>query len=166
MILIGIGLVAGGRYVYNLTRTQNKAAVQLGGRVHKMTMQGIELLVSFNIKNPGNSSMEMAIPLIKLFHSGTLLGASSMTQVDIPDATKGSNGRIRIPANSETGVISTIILLPYLSLTGLGANLVATLKDRLKGGSQKVKFTVETNTTIFTPLGGEIPYDDKQVIAV
>ncbi len=167
------GIIIGGiaafliRYVYNLKRAENKTAVALGARVHKLSTQGVELHVDYNIKNPSASAMEMAIPLIKLFHKGTLLASSSLTPyiMNTSQQQSVSNDRVRIGAYSETGIITSRILIPYLSMVSLGTDLFKALKDRLNGGAQKVKMTVEVNTTIFTALAN-IPYDDRQTIEI
>ncbi|MBL4862191.1 MAG: hypothetical protein JKY09_04130 [Crocinitomicaceae bacterium] len=162
-ILIGGAVFFTGRYLISLNRASKKVVVQISGRVHKVTLKGIEVFLDYNIKNPTRSNMEMAVPLIKLSHAGQVLVSSSMALVDIPDATKSANGRIKIKPFQETGTITTSVLLPYLSLIGVRANLVATLKDRLNGGEKKIKFVIETNTMIFTSVGN-FPYDEKQVI--
>lgn len=168
-ILVGAtaaGLIWGIRYYNNLRRTEKKTAVVLGVRAPKLSWKGLELVVEFNILNPGNEDVIMAKPLIKFTHKGSQLGTSSYDQMDIPDAIKTSKGHIRIPRSGETGIISTPVLLPIFSLAGAGANLVAILEDRLKGGSKVAKFDVEVNTTIFAVGGIQVPYDDKQVIAI
>lgn len=166
-ILIGGVVFFGGRYLLSLNRASKKAVVQVGGRVHKVTFAGIVVVINYNIKNPTNASMEMAVPLIKLSHNGKLLASSSMELVEIPEDAQSANGRIMIKPNEETGNIATSILLPYLSLIGLGASLIASLKDRLNASSdeKKIKFEIETNSTIYTKVG-RYPYEDKQIINV
>lgn len=166
--LIGAGVVLawGGHYFWNALRTQNQAAVVIRAAAEKMTWDGIMIRARFNIKNPGNRPIVMAIPLIKILYKGSLLGASSLSEVDIPDAAKDSQGRMLIPANGETGVISTRITFPLLSMVGLGANLVAIIKGRIKGEGEKVKLNVETLSTIYTPVGAQLAYSDKQVIEI
>lgn len=166
------GIIIGGiaafviRYIYNLKRAENKTAVAIGARVHKLLTQGVELHVDYNIKNPSASNMEMAIPLIKLFHKGTLLASSSLDPfITKTGQTSVSGDRIRIGAHSETGIITSRILVPYLSMVGLGTDLFKALRDRLDGGNQKVKLDVEVNTTLFTKLAN-IPYDDRQTIEI
>ncbi|GAB5419159.1 MAG: hypothetical protein Crog4KO_06670 [Crocinitomicaceae bacterium] len=165
------GIIIGGiaafliRYVYNLKRAENKTAVALVARVHKLTTQGVELHVDYNIKNPSASAMEMAIPLIKLYHKGTLLASSSLAPFIMNTGQSVSNDRVQIGAHSETGIITSRILIPYLSMIGLSTDLFKALKDRLNGGTQKVKMDVEVNTTIFTNLAN-IPYDDRQTIEI
>lgn len=162
----GIALLWGGHYFLNAQRTKNQAAVVIGAKAQEMNWQGAVISVKFNIKNPGNRQIEMAIPLIKIMYKGSLLGTSSMSEVDIPDAAKSSKGRMLIPANGETGDISTTITFPLLSMVGFGANLVAIIKNRIKEEGEKVKLNVETISTIYTPVGVQYAYNDKQVIAV
>lgn len=155
-----------GRFIYNLKRAESKTAVQVGGRVHKLTTQGAELFINYNIKNPSASVMEMAVPLITLKYKGTLLASSSMTPMILPSGVSvNSKGRIPIGAHSETGVITTKVLIPYLSMVGLGVDLVKLMQDRINGGDTKIKLTSEVNTSIFAgPL--TIPYDDVQTLTI
>lgn len=164
---IAIGAMAffGVRYLYNLKRAENKVAVQVGARVNKLTTQGVELYFDYNVKNPTASKMEMAIPLVKLYHGGSMIASSSLVPFIMPSTASEVSGRIPIGAYKETGTITSKILLPYLSMIGLGADLVKALKNRLNGGTSKVKMKVEVNTTIFTPFAN-IPYDDIQTIEI
>jgi len=165
------GIIIGGiaafvfRYIYNLKRAENKTAVELNARVHRFTTQGVELHLDYNVKNPTASNMEMAIPLIKLFRKGSLLASSSLAPFITNTGQSVSSNRIRIAPYSESGVITSRILIPYLSMIGLGTDLVKALKARLAGGTEKVKLDVEVNTTIFTGLAN-IPYDDRQTIEI
>src|SRR5688500_2585724 len=167
IIAIGGAVFLGGRYLFSLKRTGNKAVVQVGGKVDKVTISGVVVELKFNIKNPTRSNIEMAIPLIKLSHDGKILASSSMALVEIPVESQSDNGRIRILPYKETGTITTSILLPFLSLIGTGANLVTRLKNKLDPAAQQVtiKFEIETNSTIYTSLG-DYPYDDKSIIDV
>ena len=165
-IAIGGIVILVGRFIYNLKRAENKAAVQVGGRVHKLTTQGVELFIDYNIKNPSESVMEMAIPLITLKYKGALLASSSMTPMILPSGVSVNNaGRIPIGAHSETGVITTKVLIPYLSMVGLGVDLVKLIGDRIKGGDTEIKLNSEVNTSIYAgPL--TIPYDDVQTLTI
>ena len=168
LIILGVGglVILGGRYLWQLNRAGNKAVVEVNGRVHKVTMNGINVEISFNIKNPANVSIEMAPPLVKLIHNSKVLASTSLRLVDIPENAK-ANGRIWIAPHSETGAIITSITLPYLSLIGAGAELISKLKDKLNPDkeAEPVEFEIETNSTVFTKVGS-VPYDDKQVITI
>lgn len=167
IIAIGGAVFLGGRYLFSLNRAGNKAVVQLGGKVEKVTIEGVVVVLKYNIKNPTRSSIEMAAPLIKLSHNGKILASSSLALVEIPEDVRSTNGRIKILPYKETGIITTSILLPFLSLIGTGANLITRLKNRLNpdADQQTVKFDVETNSTVFTQVGS-YPYDDKVTIEV
>ncbi|MEZ4921868.1 MAG: hypothetical protein R2780_01740 [Crocinitomicaceae bacterium] len=167
-IILGVGglLFMGGRYLWQLNQAGNKAVVEVSGRVHKVMLNGIVVVVNYNIKNPANVVIELATPLIKLSHNNKVIASSSMSIVDVPEDAK-ANGRIRIAPHSETGVIETSVLLPYLSLIGAGASLITKLKDRLNSGEEEkepIEFEIETLSTVFTKIGS-VPYDDKQVIS-
>ncbi|GAB5417607.1 MAG: hypothetical protein Crog4KO_25920 [Crocinitomicaceae bacterium] len=155
-----------GRFIYNLKRAENKTAIELGGRVHKLTTQGVELHIDYNIKNPSASNMEMAIPLIKLNYKGANIASSSLTPfITNTNTALTSANRIRINQFSETGTITAKILVSYLSMAGLGLDLFKVLEDRLNGGDKAVELEYEVNTTIFTNAVN-LPYDDKQTIKI
>ena len=167
VILIGGAVFLGGRYLLSLNRASKKAVVQVSANVHRVTFEGVEVVLKYNIKNPTRTSIEMAAPLITLSHNGKVLASSSMALVEIPEDVRTTNGRIRILPFKETGIIATSILLPYLSLIGAGANLITALKNRLNAESEEetVKFEVATTSTVFTKVGS-YPYDDKAIIEV
>lgn len=167
LIILGVGGLAflGGRYLWQLNRAGNKAVVEVSGRVHKVALNGVEVVVNYNIKNPANVMIEMATPLVKLSHNKKIIASTSMALVDVPENAK-ANGRIRISPHSETGEIQTSVLLPYLQLIGAGGSLFTKLKERLTNSSteqEPIEFEIETVSTVFTKLGS-VPYDDKQVI--
>jgi len=167
IILIGGAVFLGGRYLYSLNRAGKKAVVQVGGRVHKVTFEGVEVVLKYNIKNPTNSSIEMAAPLITLTHEGKVLASSSMSLVEIPEDVRSTNGRIKVLPFKETGIITTSILLPFLSLIGAGANLVTVLKNKLNAQAEQesVTFEVNTTSTVFTKIGS-YPYDDTETVTI
>ena len=138
-ILIGGAVFLGGRYLYALNRAGKKVIVQVGGRVHKVTLTGVEVVLKYNIKNPTNTGIEMAAPLISLSHNSKILASSSMALVEIPEDVRTTNGRIKIKPFKQTGEITTSILIPHLSVIGAGANLFSILKDRLNANSQDKK---------------------------
>lgn len=167
IIVIGGAVFLGGRYLFSLNRAQNKAVIEASGKVDKVALNGVWVELKFNIKNPTNSNIEMAIPLVKLSHDGKILASSSMALVEIPEAVRTANGRIRIVPYNETGIISTKILLPLISLVGTGANLLTRLKNKLDPSAEQVavKFQVEINSTVFTAVGN-YPYDSISTIEV
>ncbi len=166
-IVIGGLVYFGGRYLFSLNRAGSKAVVQVGARVHKLAMEGVVVVLKYNIKNPTRASIEMAAPLVKLSYNGKVLASSSMALVEIPEDVRSTNGRIRILPFKETGEITTSITIPYLSLVGAGAVLLARLKNRLDPDAEQVKtkFNIETTSTVFTQLGS-YPFDDKAVVEV
>ena len=167
--IIGVGVLAffGGRYLWQLSRTGSKAVVAVSGRVHKATLEGVEVILKYNIKNPTKTSIEMAVPLIKLSHNGKVLASTSMSLVEIPEDVRSTNGRIKILPFKETGQITTSLLVPYLTVVGAGANLFSILQSRTEEGSDEkpIEFEIETISTVFTKVGS-IPYDDKVTVTI
>jgi len=76
------------------------------------------------------------------------------------------SGNIIIKPLSETGFISTRMLIPYLSLLGAGANLLQRLKATMAGEEDSsVKLQVATTSQVHSNLG-TFPYDDLVTIEV
>ncbi len=166
--IVGAGIAFfGGRYLFQLHRAGKKVVVSVGGRVHKVTLEGVVVVMNYNIKNPTQSSIEMSTPLIQLAYNGTVLASSSMSLVEVPEEVKSAKGRIIIRPFKETGIITTSILLPTLSLLGTGAKLLPLLKKRLLSGSDedKIAFEIATTANVFTKIGS-YPYDEKVTVNI
>lgn len=166
--IIGAGIAFwGGRHLYQLHRAGKKVVVSVGGRVHKVSFEGVVVVMNYNIKNPTNSSIEMSTPLIKLSYDSTILASSSMALVEVPKEVRSEKGRILIRPFKETGQITTSILLPTLSLLGTGAKLLTRLKNRLLSDSDEapIKFEIDTTSTVFTNIGN-YPYDETETINI
>lgn len=164
-LIVG-GLFVTGRYLLSLNRAGKKIALEVGGRIHKIALEGVVVVLKYNIKNPTTSSIQMAAPLIKLSYNGKVLASSSMALVEIPEDARSASGKIAIKPHSETGFITTSIIIPYLSLLGAGANLILRLKNSLAGNSDNpVKFEIETNSTVYTKVGN-YPYDETTIISI
>ena len=167
IIAIGGAVFLGGRYLFSLNRAGKKIVVQVGGRVNKVSLNGVEVILKYNIQNPTRSSIRMSAPLIKLTYQGKVLASSSMSLVEIPEDVRSTNGKIKIEPFRETGFISTSILIPHLSLIGTGANLLTRLKDKLLTQSDEdpITFEIETTSTVFTKVGS-YPYDEIEKITI
>ncbi len=165
-ILIGGGILFLGKQLLSLNRAGNKIALEVGGKIQKIAIEGVVVVLKYNIKNPTTSSIQMAAPLIKLSYNGRLLASSSMALVEIPEDVRSASGKIAIKPHSETGFITTSIIIPYLSLLGAGANLIRRLKDSLAGKpATPVKFEIETNSTVYTKVGN-YPYDETTTVSI
>lgn len=166
--ILGAGvLFIGGRYLYQLHRAGQKVVVSVSARVHKVTIEGVVVVMNYNIKNPTNSSIEMSPPLIGLAHNGKILASSSMALVEVPPNARSEKGRIKILPFKETGTITTSILLPTLSLLGAGAKLLNRLKERLMPASDEapITFDIQTTSTVFTKVGS-YPYDQTETVEI
>ena len=162
-IAIGIGTFLGGRYLLSLGRAKNKILTTITGQRDRLTAQGINILIKYNIKNPTRAKMKMTPPLIKLSVNGKLLASSTMQQVDIPTTARDAQGRIKIDAFKETGEITTKLLVPWLSIIGISPQLLARLQA--EDTSEKVKIEVETIAQLYTSVGN-FPYEDKTTIQI
>lgn len=157
--VIGIGVVGvaiiGGRYLLSLKRASHQIVTTVNGKKGRITAQGISIQLTYNIKNPTRVKMELSAPLIKLFFNGKLLASSTMQYVEIPPLSRTEDGKIKIEAFQETGEISTMITIPWVSVLGISSGLM----QRLKSIENKVQLNVETVTQIFTKAGN-FPFND------
>ncbi len=160
-IALGIGAFFGGRYLLSLSRASNKAIVSVSGKRGLISAQGINVTLNYNIKNPSRANLKITPPLVKLLINDKLVASSTMQNVEIPDSIKDSKGRISINAFSETGNITTSILVPWLSIVTISPDILS----RLQSGdtAQKVQVSIETLSHAFTSIG-DFPLDDKTTI--
>jgi len=158
-IAIGIGSFFTGRYLLSLSRASNKIVITVSGEKGQLSAQGIEILLKYNIKNPSRAKLKITPPLIKLLVNDKLIASSSMQSVDIPLTVKDDKGRILIQAYKETGIITTSILVPWISLLQVSPDLITRLKQAGTDNG-KVSISVETLSQAFTTLG-DFPIEDK-----
>lgn len=158
-IAIGIGSFFTGRYLLSLSRASNKIVITVSGEKGQLSAQGIEILLKYNIKNPSRAKLKITPPLIKLLVNDKLIASSSMQSVDIPQTVKDDKGRILIQAYKETGIITTSILVPWISLLQVSPDLITRLKQAGTDNG-KVSISVETLSQAFTTLG-DFPIEDK-----
>lgn len=160
-IALGIGAFFGGKYILSLSRASNKAIVSVSGKRGLISAQGINVTLNYNIKNPSRANLKITPPLVKLLINDKLVASSTMQNVEIPDSIKDSKGRISINAFSETGNITTSILVPWLSIVTISPDILS----RLQSGdtAQKVQVSIETLSHAFTSIG-DFPLDDKTTI--
>jgi len=162
-IALGIGAFFGGRYLLSLNRAGQKVLTIVTGQKDKITAQGISILLKYNIKNPTRANMKMTAPLIKLSFGGKLLASSTMQEVEIPENARDENGRILIKAFSETGEITTKILVPWLSVLSIGSQLLKRLQS--DDPNDKIKVEVETLAQVFT-LVGDYPLEETTTLEI
>jgi hypothetical protein len=162
-IAIGVGAFFGGRYLWSLYRAKNKVVTTVSAKRDRVTIQGVLIEVKYNIKNPTTVNLKMTPPLIKIHINNKLIASSTMLDIDIPQPAKDINGRIIIGKHTETGSISTKILLPWISLLSISPQLVTRLKSDKE--EDKIKIQVVSTAQIFT-LAGNYPYEEKTTIII
>lgn len=156
LIAIGGAIYFGGRYLYSLNRAKEKVVIVVSGAKDKITLQGVSILIKYNIKNPTSASMRMTPPLIRLSLEGKQIATSNMQLVDVPEKYRDSSGKILIKAFEETGEIITRLMIPWLSLLSITPDVVKRLKST--DPKDKIELKVETTSQIFT-LVGQFPYE-------
>ncbi len=162
-IIIGIGAFFTGRYLWSLQRARNKMVVSVRGRKENINLQGITLLLRYNIKNPTRARLQMTPPLIKLLFNGKLLASSTMQSVEIPTHTRSIEGRINIQPHKETGEIATRILIPWLSIVSISPDLMTRLKST--DPADRIKLEIESISQLYTTLG-DYPFEDKTTLTL
>ncbi len=162
ILAIGGLVLAAGRYLLGINNSQYKMVLAVGGKIHKLSAQGVILKVNYNIKNPTTSTMRMSPPLIRITLNGKQVATSNMRTIDIPEESR-DNDRIIIRANQETGAIESEVLIPWYSLIGVAPDLVMKLMNQ--DGKTKLTIKVETQARIFT-LFGAFPYEQNTTIKV
>jgi hypothetical protein len=163
LVALGGGAFLIGKYLLSLKHAEQKVVVTTTAKRDKITAQGINISVRYNIKNPTAGFMRMSAPLIKFIVDGKLLASSSMKLIDIPEPVRDKEGRIYIRPFSETGEIETKVLIPWLGLASVAPAFI----DRLQSTDpkDKVKITVETVSQVFMPVGS-FPYFEAMHFAL
>lgn len=160
-IAIGTGIYLGGKYLFTLKRAENKIVLVVSGAIDTITLQGVSVLVKYNIKNPTSANMRMTPPLIRVLIEGKQIATSNMQLVDIPEAYRDSSGKILIKASQETGDISTHLMIPWISLAGLSPDIYKRFTE--KDPKNKIDVKIETLAQVFT-LVGQFPYEMTSII--
>lgn len=161
IIAIGGAVVLTSAYLYGINKAQDKIAIVISGRVHKLSAQGVTVVISYNIKNPTASTMRMTPPLIKISVNGKQLAVSSMDQIDIPESSRDDSGKIVIRANKETGNIESSIMVPWISLASLAPDLVTRFQNQ--DSKNKISVQVGINLNVYT-LVASFPYEQTSTI--
>lgn len=163
ILAIGGAALLAGRYLYGINKSQYKIVLTVTGRIHKVTAQGVSLMIRYNIKNPTTSAMRMTPPLIRITVNGKQIATSNMREIDIPESSRDSSGKILIRANRETGDIESEIIVPWVGLLAVAPDLVSRFQNA--DGKNKIALKVETQSRIYTLLG-VFPYEQTSTIKV
>ena len=164
VIAIGGALFLTGSYLYKINQAQYKITIVVSGKVHKISAQGVTLIIKYNIKNPTGSTMRMTAPLITITVNGKQVATSSMQQIDIPEESRDESGKIVIRANNETGDIQTEVMIPWIGLASIAPDLITRFQST---DPKKAKTTIKvaTNCRVYT-LVGSFPYEQVSTIKV
>lgn len=163
LLAIGGAALLAGHYLYGINKSQYKIVLTVTGRIHKVTAQGVTLMIRYNIKNPTTSAMRMSPPLIRITVNGKQIATSNMREIDIPESSRDSSGKILIRANQETGEIETEVMVPWVGLVSVAPDLISRFQNA--EGSKKIALKVETQARIYTLLG-VFPYEQNTSIKV
>jgi len=161
VIAIGGAIILTGSYLYSINNAQYKIAIVVSGRIHKISAQGVTVIISYNIKNPTASTMRMTPPMIKISINGKQLAVSDMEAVEIPDGASDDSGKIIIRANQETGNIESSIMIPWLSIVSITPDLLNRFQN--PDAQNKIEVQAQILTRIYT-LVGSFPYDSTSTV--
>jgi hypothetical protein len=155
-IAIGGVIILGGKYILSLKEAERKIVVVVTGKKDKISVQGISIIIKYNIKNPTDTTVRMTPPLVKLSINDKLLATSNMQMIDIPEDVRDKSGKIIIRAFKETGDIASSVSIPWISVAAIAPDLIT----RLKGNAAKDQITlkIEVLAKVYT-LVGSFPYE-------
>jgi hypothetical protein len=162
-IAIGVGTILGGRYLYTLHRAKNQITTTVRGQKESINAQGVVLQLKYNIKNPTKARIRITPPLVKLSFNTILLASSTMKGVEIPPEVKDAENRIIIAPHSETGEITTRIIIPWLSVVRISSELMRKLQST--DPKEKLQVEIATIAQVYLPTGS-YPLDDKTTIEI
>lgn len=152
---IGIGAVA--LVVYGLSRL-NKASeqmvVEVKGRIHSLDLTGITIAIDANIKNPTSTTINIQYPFVKILYKGSVIASSNLV-----DQT------VRIAPLSQTQINNIMLPIRYLSLTGIGLDLIRKLQTQDKDKKANITIQAQVTSNIYTGLA-TIPYSSTQDITI
>ena len=163
LLAIGGAVLVAGSYLYGINKAQYKIVLTATGRIHKVTAQGVTLIIRYNIKNPTTSAMRMTPPLIRITVNGKQIATSNMREIDIPQSSRDSSGKIMIRANQETGDIESEVIIPWVGLVSVAPDLISRLQNA--DGKNKTTLKVQTQSQVYTLLG-VFPYEQNTTIKV
>ena len=163
ILAIGGAVLIVGSHFYKVYNSQFKIVLTATGRIHKVTAQGVTLIIRYNIKNPTTAAMRMTPPLIRITANGKQIATSNMREIDIPEASRDDSGKIIIRANQETGDIESEVLIPLVGLLSIAPDLVN--RFLFQDPKKKITLKVETQARIYTMLG-VFPYEQNTTIKV
>lgn len=154
----------GYQYVQNLKRIEEQVVITTNAKKDSISIQGVKLLIEYNIKNPTNAYLKMSPPLIRVLIEKSQVATSDMNAVEIPAEYRDNQNRIVIRPNQETGNIATYLTIPWIALAGLAPEIFKRLSSPdtgTKDQSNKIDVEVELKATVFT-LAGALPYQSSQ----
>jgi len=162
VIAVGGALVLVGNYLYGINKSQYSIALVATGRVQKVSVQGITLLVQYNIKNPSQATMRLSAPLIIISVNGKQIATSNMQTASIPEPSRDGD-KIVVRANTETGAIGSELTIPWIALASIAPDLITRFKN--PDPKKKISLKVVTQCRVFT-IVGSFPYESVSTIKV
>lgn len=148
-IVLGvIGLSVWG--LSKLSRAAGELETQIKGRIYKINLEGIFIIIDTIIKNPTGTEVNITYPFIKLMHGEKVLAVSNI-----------KDERISIRPYQHTNIDHIFIPISYLNLGSLAPEVLKRIKDQ----SHKIKMHALISTRV-SFAGADIPYSFKQEITI
>ena len=144
--VLGAAGIAGGAYLFNLSRLSAELEVVSKAAIHKVTLSGLTIRIDVTLKNPTGGSINVKFPFVKLLYSETTLGSSEVRDQNF-DLAKFA----------EKTLDPIYITLPFMSLA---SSAPALLKEYRSTG----KFDLVIK--IVTTLNNTIPFSKTQNITI
>jgi protein-disulfide isomerase len=135
-LLIGAGAVAalyyGGSYLLKLKRLSNELESETKVAIHKVSLSGVDLMITVRLKNPSGGSIKVKHPFVKMIYGEKTIASSQVKDIDIT-----------VEKYSEVNLDPIKITLGFLSLA---TTAPALMKEYRETG--KLNLVVHTVTTI------------------
>ena len=160
-IALAIGALLGGSYLWRLNQLKNKIVTLIVAKRGNADLQGINIVLNYNIKNPTKTSIALKPPFVKVLFEGELIASSQIKETEIPVSVKDTKGRIQVLAFRETGNIPIQIRIPWISVLNISSGLMRKLQS--SNPKEKVKMEIETLAQIYT-LAGSYPLEEITAI--
>ena len=153
-IIIGTGITAGlvaiGYKLLSTKKTGQQLEVIHTAMLHKVDTKGITIRLDVVMKNPGNDTLVIKHPFVKVEYKGATLGSSQV-----------SDKNIELAKFSQQTLEPIYFNIPLNGIFSLAFGLLQSITRK-----EEVKINVKAITSILLGLGNWIPYEKSQEVTL
>ena len=139
-LLISVGALAaayyGGSYLLKLRRLSSELESETKVAIHKVSLSGIDLMITVKLKNPSGGSIKVKHPFVKMLYGEKTIASSQVKDVNIT-VEKFSEATLE-PIRISLGFLSLATTVPALfkeyretGKLSVIVHTVTTINDRL-----------------------------------